>query len=151
MKRNGFTLVELIAVLVILSMLSLLAAPNIISLMQSSKSKSFVSEAEELVSTATYMYKTESNRSKNIFVGNDINGYKIYMKSLNGNVPTEDPYGYKYDLESSYIFFKEPAANETLGTRTVNVHLKSCKDNKCHCIDTEDGTNITTKDIKDNC
>ena len=44
MKKNGFTLIELIAVLVIISIIALLAAPNIITLMQSTKEKSFISE-----------------------------------------------------------------------------------------------------------
>ena len=139
MKKNGFTLVELIAVLVILSIIAILAAPNIVSLMKSSKDKSFISEVEELVTTATYMYKSEAMKAQN-FVGDEETGYTIYMNKINGTIPTNDPYGYAYILDSvdndgSYIKFTEPGLNETNGSRKVYVHIKSCNANsKCHYV-----------------
>lgn len=154
MKKNGFTLVELIAVLVILSIIALMATPNIISLMQSGKEKSFVTDVEEMVSTAKYMYKSESVRQANFTV--DGTGYKILMSNLNGTVPDTDPYGYEYQKNESYIIITEPSdtqAADTVSKRTVAVHFKACKVKDgatvCHCLDSSDGDNLKTTDIRD--
>jgi prepilin-type N-terminal cleavage/methylation domain-containing protein len=150
MKKNGFTLVELIAVLVILSIIALLAAPNIITLMQNSKEKAWLSEVKEMVSTATYMYKTNKDVDT------------IYMKNLTGTIPVTDPYGYTYviensasDNEFSYFKFKEPDESTSMGKREITVFIKSCKtDNsgkKCHYLCSNDGANLKLTDIGDSC
>ncbi len=161
MKRNGFTLVELIAVLVILSIIGMLAAPNIINLMQTGKEGSFISDAEEMVSTATYMYKIQSARGFEESAFEEISQYqhRIYMKDLTGTIPESDPYGYTYDTSNSYISFEEPDDTETTETRTVKAYFKSCKKDesgsiiKCHCInatdENADATNIKNSYIVD--
>ena len=107
MKKNGFTLVELIAVLVILSILAMMATPNIIHLMQNGKEKSFISDAEEMISTATYMYKIQNSRGfdDEIFQSVGTNSHQINMSKLTGTIPEKDPYGYKYIKEASNITF----------------------------------------------
>ena len=158
MKENGFTLVELIAVLVILSILAMLAAPNVINLMQSGKEGSFISDAEEMVSTATYMYKTQNTRGfeGSVFIQSGTNQYKILMSNINGDIPETDPYGYKYDKTNSYVSFQEPSDTATMGTRTISAHFKSCQEDdngnitsKCHCINAPDATDIKSADIGD--
>lgn len=154
MKKNGFTLVELIAVLVILSIIGMLAAPNIINLMQTGKEGSFISDAEEMVSTATYMYKVQSTRGFEESSFDEINQYqhRILMKDLTGTIPEADPYGYKYDTDDSYIDFVEPNESDTTDKRTISIHIKACNDdNKCHYICSDDANNLSTNDIKDNC
>lgn len=156
MKKSGFTLIELIAVLVILSIITMMAAPNIVSLMKSGNEESFVSQASEIVDKATYMYKTLSIRSnQDIFVcnseGTTGTTCQILMKNVDMRLPEKDSYGYTYNLDESSISFVEPdasAANST--TRTVTVFIKSCKDTKCHCIKKTSNGNVilTTDDIK---
>ena len=154
MKKNGFTLVELIAVLVILSIIALMATPNIIELMRSGKEKSFISEVEEMISTAKYMYKSESVRQANFTV--DGTGYRILMSNLNGTLPDTDPFGYTYEKNESYITITEPAdseASDTMSKRSTKVHFKTCKDKSgettCHCINSTDADNLKTTDIVD--
>ena len=149
MKKNGFTLIELIAVLVIISIIALLAAPNIITLMQSTKEKSFISEVNEMLSTATYMHKTTKATT-------------INMRNLTGTIPVTDPYGYTYVLDAdesgefSYFTFIEPdsSADPTAMTqRKVKVFIKSCKTDdsgrKCHYVCK--GENQTKMEVTDNC
>ena len=157
MRKNGFTLVELIAVLVILSIIALMATPNIIELMKSGKEKSFISEVEEMVSTAKYMYKNETVRSSKFVVDGE-NGFRISMNDLNGSLPDDDPFGYKYDKDYSYITIIEPSDEldgDSINKRTVKVHFKSCKKSngadECHCLDSNDADHLTPEDIKDNC
>ena len=135
MKKNGFTLVELIAVVVIISIIGMLATPNIMNLMKRGKEGSFVSEVEDLVSNATYMYK--NNNIRNNMEPEADGTYRIYMKDINGNVPTYDPYGYEYKLEENYVYFQEDCTtNANLCTRLTGVYIKSCKKDttECHCI-----------------
>ena len=150
-KNNGFTLIELIAVLVIISIIALLAAPNIITLMQSTKEKSLISEVKEMLSTATYMHKTTKATT-------------INMRNLTGTVPVTDPYGYTYvldaddDGEFSYFTFIEPTDNpsadpSSMTQRKVKVFIKSCKTDdsgkKCHYVCK--GENQTELEVTDNC
>ena len=59
-NRNGFTLVELLAVIVILSVLMTIAIPRIIKMMTSSKVDAFKTEAESLLKTAQQEYAKDS-------------------------------------------------------------------------------------------
>ena len=60
MKRNinkkGFTLVELLAVIVILAVLALVAMPNVTRLMNDSRKNAFITEVENFVTYAQTSY-----------------------------------------------------------------------------------------------
>lgn len=55
-KKKGFTLVELLAVIVILAVLVLLAVPSVIKMMDNSKKNSFAVEAENIIKGAKLAY-----------------------------------------------------------------------------------------------
>ncbi len=158
MKKNGFTLIELIAVLVILSILAMMAAPNVVSIMSQGNEESFVSEVETYLSKANYMYNTVSIR-------NDQNGpfvctesatnvtCKISLDKIDIKVNEKDPFGYEYMSEISYVGYEEPNVSaSTVGTRITSIFIKSCKDPetqaKCHCIKSDNVTTLTSDDIK---
>lgn len=153
MKKNGFTLIELIAVLVILSIITMMAAPNIVSIMKSGNEESFVSQANEIVDKAAYMYKTLSIRNnKDIFTCNDLGtSCQVLMKNVDMRLPEKDSYGYLYNQDESYVSFEEPDVSAAQSsTRKITVFIKSCKDSKCHCIKkvSEGSVVLTTDDIK---
>ena len=56
LNRNGFTLVELLAVIVILAVLALVAMPNVTKLMENSRKNAFVTETIEFAKQATTAY-----------------------------------------------------------------------------------------------
>lgn len=56
MNRKGFTLVELLAVIVILAVLALVAMPNVTKLMENSRKNAFVTETIEFAKQATTAY-----------------------------------------------------------------------------------------------
>lgn len=58
-NRKGFTLIELIAVVVIMAIIALLATPNIIGLLEKGKKEEFVADAKEFISKASYQYRSE--------------------------------------------------------------------------------------------
>ncbi len=139
MNKKGFTLIELIAVVVIMSIIAIIATPNIINMIDKGKKDQYVSNAKEFISKATYMYKQDKYRDDTTyFIGND-SGYRIKLGKIEG-VKSEDltdPYGFKYDTNNSYIEFEEPSINsEGVQERQVNIHLESNDGSKCYVIDT---------------
>lgn len=62
MNKKGFTLVELLAVVVIIAILASLAVPNIISMTTRAKNEQFITDAKQIIAKAKYYYK--NNRDK---------------------------------------------------------------------------------------
>lgn len=60
MKKNGFTLVELLAVIAIISILIIVVLPNIISLFNQSKRNSFLIEVKSIFNSADISYMKQS-------------------------------------------------------------------------------------------
>ena len=146
-NKKGFTLIELIAVVTIMAIIALLATPNIISMIENGKKEQYVSDAKEFISKATYMYKLERYKSNtSIFKPIDTNTHRIYLTNIEGVSQKDDPYGYEYQLEDSYIQFKleeeELADGTKIHKRNTYVYLKSCKPQE------GEGTECITDKIK---
>ena len=60
MKKKGFTLVELLAVIAILAILVIIALPNVMSLFNEAKKNSFNNELKEIFKTAQNQWMTDS-------------------------------------------------------------------------------------------
>lgn len=131
--KKGFTLIELIAVVVILSILAIIATPNIVNMIDRGKKEQYVADAKDFIAKATYMYKQEKNKEK------FINGTTIKLGDIEGINDSDltDPYGYTYDKENSIIKFEEPSSTDTEGVqeRQVTITLYSHKDDKCYMIE----------------
>lgn len=63
-KKKGFTLVELLAALVILGLLTMIAAPNILGILQNTKLNTYARDAEKLVTTAEYKFRSDTSVTK---------------------------------------------------------------------------------------
>ncbi len=60
MKKKGFTLVELLAVIAILAILVIIALPNVMSLFNEAKKNSFANELKEIYKTAQNQWMMDS-------------------------------------------------------------------------------------------
>ena len=90
MKKKGFTLVELLAVIAILAILVVLAFPNIIDMFNTSKKNSFAVEVKELFKTAeqAWMHDNMEN-TEEIIYSNVNNGHCGKILSLSGRTILE--------------------------------------------------------------
>ena len=64
MNKKGFTLVELIAVVVIMAIIAMIATPNIISLIDNGKRSDYIADAKTFITNAKYMEKLEKYNKK---------------------------------------------------------------------------------------
>ena len=63
MKKKGFTLVEVLAVIVILAVLTILVLPNALKLYKDSKVRAFTSEIREIYRVANNQYVLDKSTS----------------------------------------------------------------------------------------
>lgn len=119
--KKGFTLIELIAVVVILSILAIIATPNIVNMIDRGKKEQYVADAKDFIAKATYMYKQEKYKEK--FTDNTIKLSDI--EGLNDSDFT-DPYGFSYDKAKSKVTFEVPNSSSTeVQERKVFITLES--------------------------
>ena len=122
MKRKGFTLVELLAVIAILAILVIIALPNVLKMFNDSKKNSFLTEAKTVYSEVSKKYISETMKGNKLtyisseddtkleMTGRDLqycvllntDGSVKSMKVSNGEWIAELPSGKKItDLNSS--------------------------------------------------
>ena len=137
--RKGFTLIELIAVVVIMAIIALLATPNIISLLEKGKKEEFVADAKEFVSKATYMYKSEkfnSSGTSSYFYKNISEIKGVNTEDLNG------PWGEEYTGGVTI--------STSNGTRSYRITLSTRNKSKTYSFNNVDSKNIDLDHISQN-
>ena len=101
-NRKGFTLVELLAVVVILGLMMGIAIPNIMGIIKRQKQSTYLEDAKKMVSRAEYMLRstTKIEKPKN----NQCVAMTLgYLDNGEFNNP---PYGGAYFANVSYVVVK---------------------------------------------
>ena len=75
MKKKGFTLVELLAVIAILAILVIVAMPNVLGMFNQAKVNSFVTEVQKIMDTATTTFTKDAllNSGKTVYYSSESN------------------------------------------------------------------------------
>ena len=75
MKKKGFTLVELLAVIAILAILVIVAMPNVLGMFNQAKVNSFVTEVQKIMDTATTTFTRDAllNSGKTVYYSSENN------------------------------------------------------------------------------
>lgn len=147
MNKKGFTLIELIAVVVIMSIIAVIATPNVINMMETGNNKKYISDASNFISKAKYMYKKEQYKDKfNIPTSGEAT---IKLSEIVGITADEekDPHGYSYDLEHSTVTIYTQG-EDTLKETKAEITLISHKDEDCYTIDNVEESNLTVDQVK---
>ena len=107
MKKKGFTLVELLAVIAILAILVIIALPNVIKLYNDAKKNAFLTEVKTLYNTASSKYISESLK------GNKLSEFDIttakgkYYIAKNRNLKTKTEISEMWKAEVTYVNLSE--------------------------------------------
>ncbi|MBQ3020666.1 MAG: prepilin-type N-terminal cleavage/methylation domain-containing protein [Bacilli bacterium] len=127
LNKKGFTLVELLAVIVILAILIVIVATTALPAMNNAKKNTFVLYAQRLQGKAQELYAVDANMAV---------GSKDYtVQELMGSGVTE----YTGTLTVTY----ESNSTTQKYTVTVKDELKDVKNNQCIAADTEINSAIT--------
>ncbi len=103
MKNNkGFTLVETIAVIIILGVVLSIAVPSITNVVKSTNKNRMISDAETFASKAKEMYESDT-------IGIDINNKSLKEITELG----KSPFGKEYCVENSTVTCNEENKNVT--------------------------------------
>lgn len=105
MKKNskGFTLVELLAAIVILGILLFAAAPTILNMVETNRNKMYVDAAKKLISKAEYELRASSSKIEKPDTGDVIAISLVYLDSSDfDNAPGNG----EYVKEASFVVVK---------------------------------------------
>ena len=83
MKKKGFTLVELLAVIAILAILVIIALPNVLKMFNDSKKNSFLTEAKTLYSEVSKKYISETMKGNKLTYISSEDDTKLEMTGRN--------------------------------------------------------------------
>ena len=143
MNSKGFTLIEVLSVLVILSMVYLIAMPSL-NTVDRTRNMSFISNCK-LISSRAYIMSTDDNYSSYF------NNGKIFVKDINGISNLKDPYDGEIKSDS-YVLFKDELEEGVKVSKTY-IYIKTCNGNKCHVIGDINApvsdSKLTYKDVKE--
>lgn len=102
-NRKGFTLVELLATIVILGVIMVFGIPLLINLLNNSRNKIYVEDAKKLVSKVEYKMKSNSSYIEKPDPGNCIIISLLYLDDGEFDNPPNDG---EYLKENSYVVVK---------------------------------------------
>ena len=114
MKNNkGFTLIELIASMVILAMLMLVTVPNVVGILAQNKKNAYSEDAAKMVSSAKYIISEYKN--KGILVLPTANGECTVMTMgfLDKSEFTKAPNDGEYEFDHSYVVVERVAGDNS--------------------------------------
>lgn len=123
-KRAAFTLVELLAVVVILGVLMMIAIPNTISLLDRNKKTNYIENAKTFVSLV--QNKVQVDKTLELPTTSN-SALVVTLEYLNTSDVEESPYGEMYDKEASFV-----AITFELNRYVYYVQLVSCT-SKTNC------------------
>lgn len=116
--NRGFTLVELLAAMVILGLLTIIAAPNITAILTNTKTSIYKDDAKKMVSLAKYKLKGDTAVKSKISSG----CVTLKISYLGIGEFKNPPYGDEYDKNNSYVEIKKSGSTYTYTVQILSVN-----------------------------
>lgn len=142
MNKKGFTLVELLGVIVILSIIMLIAIPNVTSVLDKNKRENYLADAKKLVTQAEYEI-----RSSNIEKPSSSQIFKITLDYLGTSDVSKDSDGNEYDTTNSYVIVVRKNGYLEYYVNLVTKEKKGIKLTNKDNLDGEKKLSLIEKDI----
>ena len=106
--NKGFTLVELLATVVVIGVLILISVPNMVGVINKNKDSNYIDDARRMQSLAEYRFRSEDKDKLN----DDTPCITYTLKELNKNqefdkTPDDDSSTKKYDFDKSFVVVKK--------------------------------------------
>lgn len=135
-NSKGFTLVELMAVIIILGILLTIAIPNTLSMLERNKKDAYIEDAKKFISLSQYLVEKDKKIEK---PKDDTSAVVISLKYLNTSDIENSPYALKYSENLSFVVL-----TRHLGRYIYYVNLLACDDPDCNGTDTM-GLNVISE------
>lgn len=144
MNRKGFTLIEVLAVIIILGVIMTIAVPNVLSMVDRNKKDTVIEHAKMMASQAEYTIRKDTS----IEYPTDNNAIILTLEYLNTNDISESPYNTMYNKSRSFV----AVVNETKDEITeykYYVHLVACGDDDCSIRNANKNRGINLTDVNE--
>lgn len=103
MNKRGFTLVELLAAIVILGLLMSLAVSTLFKTIEKGRNKAHINDASSMVAQAEYLVKSSPDKISKPKNGDCV---VIFLSYFNSDDFDNPPNGGEYDQEKSFVVYK---------------------------------------------
>jgi len=146
MNKKGFTLVELLAVIVLVAILSGIAVPNIISTVNNSKKSTFLMDAKRMVSKAEYLLalnksdRNDAASSGKIYTFTALNEKGEFQKDADDGDFNDNTYVKVTKSDSSYVYCICVDGSK----RRISKDNSACSSSTSSCVNS---TTLTSIDV----
>jgi len=137
MNRKGFTLIEILAVIIILGVIMMIAVPNVLSMLDRNKKDTMIEHAKMMATQAEYTIRKDVS----IEYPTENNAIILTLEYLNTNDIAESPYSMMYDKNRSFVAIVNEKENEITEYKYY-VHLVACGDDACSVDSKKRGINL---------
>lgn len=100
LNNKGYTLVELLATMIILGIILAVTIPNISGISTQNKITAYAEDAKKFKNSAEYMFRGDDTVKK---PQESEHCVMVNLKYLHGNDYDNPPYGGKYDMNNSFV------------------------------------------------
>jgi len=127
MDRKGFTLIEVLAVIIILGVIMSMAIPNVVSVLDRNKEEAFIEDAKSMITLTEYTMRKDTSIE---FPKNNGEAILLTLEYLNTDDISNSPYDIPYNVKDSFVVIKN-VTNSGVTEYKYYVQLLACDTDSC--------------------